>query len=169
MFHDDGPVQMLAALGGDVHAHGAEHAVQPLEDGVGDLRRGPAAHLFAHDLAGAAAHYHDLALVEMGGLRQLGRRVGRLLPHLLMQTLLLQLMHDTCHKKTPRSHVNSKAMASHFQARHTVYHTLTFSSRCVRRATCISRKPATRPTAPCTRLPGMLAAAPMPLPSSSAA
>ena len=104
VLHDDGAVQMLTALGGDIDAHGPEHAVQPLKDGGGDLRRGPAAHLFAHYLAGAASYHHDLPLVELGRLGQLGRRIGRLPLNLFMQTLLLQLMHDTCHKKTPRSY-----------------------------------------------------------------
>ena len=106
VLHDDGAVQMLAALGGDIDAHGPEHAVQPLEDGGGDLRCGPAAHLFAHHLAGAASYHHDLALMEPGRLGQLGCRIGRLLPHLFMQILLLQLMHNTCHKKTPRSYTD---------------------------------------------------------------
>ena len=52
-----------------------------------------------HHLAGAASYHHDLTLVELGRLGQLGRRIGRLPLHLFMQTLLFQLMHDTCHKK----------------------------------------------------------------------
>ena len=99
MFHDDGAVQVLAALGGDVDAHRREHAVQSLEDGVGHLRRGPAAYLFAHDLAGAAAHHHDLAPAEPRGLCQLGGGVGRFLTHLSQKPFVFHVMHDTCHKK----------------------------------------------------------------------
>ena len=86
MLHDQRPVQVLAALGGDIHTHGAEHAVQPVENGLAHLRRGPAAHPVAHHLAGAAAHHHDLSLVEPGGL---GQQIG-----------IFYLMNDSCHDKT---------------------------------------------------------------------
>ena len=100
VLHDQRPVQVLAALGGDIHTHGAEHAVQPVENSLAHLRRGPAAHPAAHHLAGAAAHHHDLPLAQTGGLRQLPGGGGGLLPHLGQQIGIFYLMNDSCHDKT---------------------------------------------------------------------
>ena len=100
MLHDQGPVQMLAALGGNVHAHGPEHTVQPVEDSLPHLRRGPAAHPVAHHLAGAAAHHHDLPPVQAGSLRQLAGGVGRFLPHPGQQIGIFHFMNDSSHDKT---------------------------------------------------------------------
>ena len=76
VLHDEGAVQVLTALSGDIDPHGSKHAVQPLKDGVGHLGRRPAAHVVAHHFAGGAAHHHDLTLVESGGLGQLTGGVG---------------------------------------------------------------------------------------------
>ena len=87
--HDQRPVQVLAALGGHVNAHGGEYAVKPPENGVGSLRCGPASHLMPHHLAGAASDHYDLSLMQSGRLRQLPGRSGRLLPNLLQKSGIL--------------------------------------------------------------------------------
>ena len=172
MLHDEGAVQMLAALGGDVDAHGSEHAVQALEDGIGHFGGGPTAHVVAHHLAGGAAHHHDLALVESGDLGQLTGGVGGFFLHLYQKVLILYVMNGSCHKK----HLIStywKALCglaaksgSESDSLTVLYHSYTFSAIRVFWVTFSSTKPMTSPMAACTKLPGMLAAAPIPLPSS---
>ena len=163
---------MLAALGGDVDAHRGEHAVQALKDGVGHLGRGPAAHVVAYHLTGGAAHHHDLALVELCGFGQLTGGVGGFRLHLCQKVFILYIMNGSCHKK----HLIStywKALCglaaksgSESDSLTVLYHSYTFSAIRVFWVTFSSTKPMTRPMAACTKLPGMLAAAPMPLPSS---
>ena len=101
MLHDQRTVQVLAALGGDVDAHGSKHAVESVENGLCDLGRGPAAHLMPHHLAGATAHHHNVAPPQPGCLRQLPCGVRRLLPHLFQQVGALYLMNDPSHSYLP--------------------------------------------------------------------
>ena len=166
MLHDDGPVQVLAALGGDVHAHGAEYTVQPRENGVRHLRRGPAAHLLSHHLAGAASHHHDLAPMQMGGLRQLLCRRRGLLPHLRQQAAILYFMHDTCHSisfLSVRSCGRAKAPPQPFLSPYIVYHcTASLSRALLPFSSAISTSAMTSPTAPWPTLASTPAAAPMP-------
>ena len=97
MLHDERAVQMLAALGGDIDALGGKHAVQAVENGLRDFRRGPTAHPLADYLAGAAADHHDLPFVEVRLVHQLLGSLGRLALHLPKQIFLLQFMHDSGH------------------------------------------------------------------------
>ena len=98
MLHDQRPVQMLAALGSDVDALGGKDTVQAIKNGLGDLRRGPAAHTLAHYLTGAAAHHNDLPLVQVRLVHQLLGSLGRLTLYLPKQILLLQFMHGSSHR-----------------------------------------------------------------------
>ena len=63
MLHNQGAVQMLTALSGDVNAHGSKYAAQSLKDSVCHLGCGPAAHIVSHYFAGGASNYHNLTLV----------------------------------------------------------------------------------------------------------
>jgi len=101
VLHDQRAVQMLAALGGKIHAHGRKYAGEPSEDGVRHLRRRPAADLMAHARARAAADDDDLSAAQMCDLRKLARRLCRLLLRLFHQTMIFYLMYDSRHDLTP--------------------------------------------------------------------
>ena len=62
---DDGAVQMLAALRGQIQAVGREHAVQDGKDLLGDLRTGVRADAAAADLARGAANHDDLTGMQL--------------------------------------------------------------------------------------------------------
>ena len=62
---DDGAVQMLAALRGQIQAVGHEHAVQDGKDLLGDLRTGVRADAAAADLARGAANHDDLTRMQL--------------------------------------------------------------------------------------------------------
>mgnify|MGYP006991522564 CR=1 FL=1 len=63
-FHDDGPVQVLAALGGQVDALLLQEAVDAVEDLNGGLRGGVGADLAAQHFTGGAAHDHDVPRLQ---------------------------------------------------------------------------------------------------------
>ena len=98
VFHDQSPVQMLAALGSHVDAHGAEHTVKAPENGIRHLRCRPASHLMPYHLTGTASDDHELSLPQMGSLRQLAGRSGGLPLYLFQKLLILQRMYRcSCH------------------------------------------------------------------------
>ena len=90
LLHDQRPVQVLAALRRHIDAHGCKYAVQSPENGVCHLRRGPAAHLMPHHLAGAAPNDYNLPPAQMCRLRQLAGRLRGFLLHLLHKLWIFQ-------------------------------------------------------------------------------
>ena len=96
--HDNGPVQVLAALGGQVDALGGQDLVQAVKNGLADLRAGMAAHLVAGHLAGGAAHHQNLALPQLGDLADLLRRRRGFLSNLLQ------------HSSTPRCFIGTRGV-----------------------------------------------------------
>ena len=100
MLHNQGAVQMLAALSGDVNAHGSKYAAQSLKDSVCHLGCGPAAHIVSHYFAGGASNYHNLTLVQLGGFRQLTGGIGGFLSNLRQKVFIFYIMNGSCHKNT---------------------------------------------------------------------
>ena len=81
--HDDGPVQMLTALGSQIDALRLEGFLDPFINGLAQLRAGVAADFMTGDFAGGAAHHQDLALPQFCHLTNLqGGGLG-LVPDLL--------------------------------------------------------------------------------------
>lgn len=69
--HNDGPVQMLTALGRQINSPGNENLLHPFIDGLPQFRAGITPHFMTGHLTGGTAHHQNLALAEFGCLTDL--------------------------------------------------------------------------------------------------
>ena len=75
LFHDERPVQMLAALGGQPQAMLLYHRCNARVDGGSRVQAAVFADVAAHDLTGRTAHYKK---ITGGGVRSLQQFPGSL-------------------------------------------------------------------------------------------